>query len=193
MKKLIGGIVAILILAVLFPSCDDTESYADKLKKEKKNIENFLAENKIELIYEYPEEGKFEENQFFYDKSTGIYIQVVDTGNGNRAKSSGTLTEVNVRYGKTRILPDTTIYTNIGAYGDQPLNFVYGMTNTYIDVSSSSNGYYFKSPALVAPLKYVGEEGIVKILIPFSQGSYFQQYSAYSPIYMGYVKYVNFP
>lgn len=194
MKKLIGGIFAILILAVIFSACDDTESYADKLKKEKKNISNFLSENNIELIYEYPEEGKFKDNQFFFDKSTGIYLQVVDTGNGNRASANGTLTKVNVRYKQTRMLPDTTTYSIMGNYGDQPLSFVYGLTTTYTNSSSSySNGYYFLSPALAYPLKYVGEQGVVKMLIPFSQGSYYQQYYSYGAVYMGYVEYTNFP
>lgn len=190
MKKLIGGILALLTLVFLFPSCDDTESYADKLKKEKKNISNFLTENKIDLIYEYPEDGEFKDNQFFYDKSAGIYIQVVDTGNGKRASNSGVLSVVNVRYSETRELPDTTKYSNSGAGGGAPLEFIYGLPATYTE-STTSSGYYFKSASLAYPLQYVGEEGIVRLLIPFSQGSYYQQNTSYGPVYMGHVKYTS--
>ena len=158
MKKLIGCLLAICSLAIMFSSCDDTESYADKLKKEKKYIKNFIAENDIEIIDTYPTNGDFEDNQFFYDKTAGIYIQVVDTGNGVRAKGSGTLSMVNVRYSGARMLPDTLESTNNGNNaGDNPIIFIYGQPNTYIESTAYTQEYYFLSPALAAPLKYVGE------------------------------------
>lgn len=192
MRNSIGYILAILALIVLIPACDDSESYADKLKKEKKNIKNFINENNIEVIETYPENSEFKDNQFFYDKTAGVYINVVDTGNGTRAQGTGTLSQVNVRYSAARLLPDTLEYSNNGPAGDAPLTFIYGLSSTYLDASSSySNGYYFLSPAIAAALKYVGEEGIVKLLIPFTQGSYYQQYVGYSPIYIGRVKYTK--
>ena len=192
MKKAIGYILAILSIIVLISSCESSESYADKLKKEKKYIKNFINENSIEVIDVYPTNGDFEDNQFFYDKTAGIYIQVVDTGNGTRAQSTGTLSQVDVRYSGARLLPDTTEYSNNGAAGLQPISFIYGLSATYSNSSSYYwDEYIFLSPSLAAPLKYVGEEGIVRLIIPFTQGSYYQQYSSYSPIYIGHVKYTK--
>lgn len=192
MKKLIGCIFAICSLVIIFSSCDDTESYADKLKKEKRNIRDFIAQNDIEVIDTYPENNKFEDNQFFYDNTEGIYIQVVDTGNGLRAKNTGALSKVSVRFSGARFLPDTTEYTNMGNAGAYSLVFLYGQPNTYMGSTSSSlDEYRFLSPALVAPLKYVGEEGVVRLIIPFSAGSYLQQYTSYEPVYINVVKYTS--
>lgn len=190
MKKLIGGILAILTLVILFPSCDNTESYADKVKKERKNIKNFIAQNNIDVIYEYPEGGKFKDNEFFY--TSGIYMQVVDPGNENiKVRDPNEFyTVVNVRFKETRILPDTITYNNLDNGSYLPIEFKYGNVNTYLNSSKSNrDAYIFLSPALATPLKYVGDEGIVKLLIPFSQGSHYQQYENYGATYMGYVKY----
>lgn len=191
MKKLIGCLLAICSLVIIFSSCDDTESYADKLKKEKRNIRDFIAENKIDVIDTYPADSKFDDNQFFYDNTAGIYIQVVDTGNGLRAQNTGALSKVSVRYAGARFLPDTTESTNMGNAGDNPLIFLYGQPNTYLESTAYTNEYAFLSPALVAPLKYVGEEGVVRLIIPFSAGSYYQQYVAYEPVYIDVVKYTS--
>lgn len=191
MKKSIWLTFIAIATIITFSSCENTETYADKVKNEKKTIKRFLKDNDIEVISTYPIDGKFKDNQFFWDESSGIYIHVVDTGNGVRASNVAPYSSVYFRHKESRILPDTTQFTNISP-GVQPLGFIYGQTNTYIASKDETNNdrYLFLSPGAAAPLKYVGEGGIVKIIIPFNQGSLYQQ-QAYEAAYCGYLKYTT--
>lgn len=188
MKKITWFVIIAIGLIVTISSCSKTETYADKLKSERKTIKRFIKDNDIELIDTYPANGVFKENQFFVDTKTGVYFNVVDSGNGRRARATTPRSEVYFRYKESRLLPDTTQYSNVEG-GLQPLSLTYGLSTTYKS-STDADAYYFLSPAIAAPLLYVGEEAIVKIIIPFNAGSAYQA-SYFIPAYCGYVKYTK--
>jgi|SRR5690554_279704 hypothetical protein len=155
MKKII--IVVFLITATIgiFFSCNDDKTYAQRLDEEKKAIERFIDENDIQVLREYPKDSVFQANEFYFDTSSGIYYNVIDSGNGRRIKVGE---EFYIRFkGLTYIAStDTFTYSNIQSL--QPEVLVYGNTSTYSSV------------AWVAPLKNVGDRAKVKLIVPFNMG-----------------------
>ena len=82
MNKILGS--SLMMTAVLLiTSCDKTQSYADMLKAEEKAIERLMDEEDIVVLKEYPADGVFKENEF-YQMDNDVYINVIDSGNGNR-------------------------------------------------------------------------------------------------------------
>lgn len=193
MKKIIYFILLTTLLSIFCVACSKSETYADKLKKQNKLIRSFLDKNNIKVLDSYPENGVFAENEFYKDPATGIYVHVVDSGNGERAVKKKTT--VYMRYWDTYFLrADTILLNNNDPKNDVlPMSLTFGETNTYLNSKTSLkedyNEYYFKSQACALPLEYVGNHAIVSLLIPFDVGSYYQQYSAYEPVYIGRLSY----
>jgi len=192
MKNIFSWVFALVVLVALFStSCSSSETYADKLKEERKQIDRFLSAQGIEVLSTYPTDSIFKKNQFFRDPETGVYINVINPGNGTRA-SAKDLADVYFRFYETATLPtdkSTIDKTNGDASGSQPVSFIYGNTNSY--TSTSTLNYYcyiYLSPGVTVPLKYVGEGAIVSLIVPFAQGSYYQSLS-YQAIYYGRLKY----
>lgn len=145
------GIVAI----AMFSSCNKSKTYAQRLNEEKKIIERFVDENDITILTEYPKDSVFSEKEFFFDTSSGIYYNVIDSGNGRRILGGE---ELYIRFKGLKYLfsTDTATYSNINSF--QPEVLVYGNSSTYGSV------------AWVAPLKNVGNRARVKMIVPFNMG-----------------------
>lgn len=186
MKKLIGIILSVTFIACFF-ACD-TETYTDKLNKERKAIEKFIADNDIDVVYEFPE-GPFKENVYFKDRDTGIYIHVVDPGNDERP-TKDPRTPVYLRYDTVYNLVDMTpeAYPNITSEGG--VSFRYGNSNTYTSTSSSSSAaYVVLSQGCVIPLDYgLGNNAVIKLIVPFESGSTYQL-DNYKTLYFSRLKY----
>lgn len=190
MRKIFPLFCLIVGLAIFTGSCSKSDSYAERLKQEKKSINRFIADNKIVVLDLYPANSKFAENEFYRDPNTGVYVNVVDTGNGKRVIPEKR-SEVYMRFSDTHILSDTTKFSNDES-NNAPLSFIYGVAATYMGTSSSDYyTQYFMSSALVAPLSHVGEGGVVRLIVPFTQGSYYQMYTNRVPFYYGKVKYTK--
>ncbi|GAB6012310.1 DUF4827 family protein [Viscerimonas tarda] len=194
MKKIVGFTLIIACVSLAL-SCSHSETYADKLKKERKAINNFIDRRGIQVIKQYPENGVFGEREFFLDPNSGIYLHVVDSGNGRRATTGR---KVYVRFKETGSLisnptdADLTDTNSDGVAYQDYLYFTYGDASTYIDYSLTGNitvsNYLYKSPGMVAPLKFVGDSAIVQLIVPFKNGSGLQQ-TSYEPVYFGYLFY----
>jgi len=194
MRKAISfALISISICLFMF-SCDNGETYADKLKKEKKAIKRIVNDSNFVFMKDYPENGIFKSNEFFLDPNSGVYMQVIDSGNGRRAQTTSPATIVNVRYQNAYSLysTDSIHHSNMTAATlYDVINFTYGDQSTYTGTYSSgsiTSDYRFKSLGVVAPLRYVGDSAIVKLIIPFSCGSTLQQ-QTYDPVYIGYLMY----
>lgn len=190
MRKVLGLICFIIGLCVAFAACSSSETYADKLKNERKNISRFINEHNIVVLNQYPASGVFEENEYFRDPLTGVYINVIDSGNGNRVSVSKR-SEVNVRFDGAMTLPtnesDTT--TN-NLPGSQPISFTYGITATYSNSNVGSFDYYYLSTGITAPLQYVGENARVRLIVPFASGSNYQL-AAFRAMYYTQLQYTR--
>ena len=170
MKK-IRITVLIMMLGVILGSCGKkTKSFAEYKKEEREAIDNLIAKENFEIIRSYPANGVFGEKEFVL-LDNGCYLNVIDSGNGNRAISGKTV--VLMRCSTIGITPSDSIPLSIFGNGIQPLEFVYGnmqaakmraYNNTY------SPGYIFLSPGVESALEYVGDNSIVRMIIPFDNG-----------------------
>lgn len=122
----------------------------------KKSYWTFHWSNDIKVLKEYPKDSVFKANEFYFDTSTGVYYNVIDSGDGRRIKQGE---KVYIRFKGLRYLSssDTSSYSNIPS-PSQPETLTYGKKETY-----TSTGW-------VAPLKNVGHLGKVKLIVPFNMG-----------------------
>lgn len=198
MRKFIWFILTMVSLSVILVACNSGESYADKLKNEKKEIEKFLSENNIKVLGEYPGDGyNFAENEYYLDAS-GTYIRVINWGDKDyMATSTPRTTTVSMRFDNTRYLGDTTIWQTVNSGADFfPMEIEYGDANTYVGTYPSGSSldseglkYMFMSVPCTIPLEYVGNKGEVSLIVPFVNGSYYQRSSAYKAVYFGMLRY----
>lgn len=159
-KIIIASIIGIIGIGVL-SSCNKSKTYAQRLDDEQENIEQFIDQNDITVLREYPEDSVFQENEFYFDTSSGIYYNVIDTGKvegedkGRRIKNGE---QVYIRFKGLKYIAssDTATYSNINEL--QPEVLVYGNPATYTSV------------AWVAPLENVGNRAKVKMIVPFNMG-----------------------
>lgn len=195
MKKAALQLAGILVcILAIFASCNKSDSYADKLKRERKNIKRFINEHDIRVLDAYPASGVFEANEYFREPTTGVYINVIDSGNGKRADAEKR-SVVNVRFWDAMSLPASesdTITFNEG--GVDPIQFMYGVESSYTNSSTGSYldqiEYLYLSKGMTMPLKYVGEDAVVSLIIPFNAGSIAQQNGSY-PIFFTKLKYTK--
>lgn len=192
MKKNNWLIIALLgVILGVASSCSKTETYADKLKKESKTINSFIDKHKIKVLRTYPANGVFQNNEFFLDPQSGVYFQVVDSGNGQRANSDKR-TQIVMRFKDALRIgtSDTTKYTNMDQNGIfDYMDLTFGLSSTYTNANTSAgSNYSFKSPGCVVPLAYVGDSAVVKMIIPFVTGSSLQLLTS-EPIYFDYLIY----
>ncbi|MDL2214776.1 DUF4827 domain-containing protein [Dysgonomonas sp. OttesenSCG-928-M03] len=181
MKKITGLSLFIVCLCIIFGACNKSMSYADYVKRENNRIEDFRKERDIVILKDYPTNRAFKSNEFYLDES-GVYINVVDSGNGKRAKNNDIVT---FRFSGASSLPisDSDTINLVDIY-HQPLRITYGVATTYTGAQSSIYAEYnFLSPGMAVPLKYVGEGAVVKLIIPFKnnmgstpQNSYYATY-----------------
>lgn len=193
-KKSLQIVSILLCLSALFASCNKGESYADRLKKERKNISRFINEHEILVLDSYPASGVFAPNEYYVDPATGVYINVIDSGNGVRANKTNR-SVVNVRFWDAMSLPasesDTVTYNPDGI---EPIEFYYGVessyTYSYVGSTLDYAKYGFMSKGMAVPLEYVGEGAVVSLIVPFNSGSTAQQ-SGYYPLFFTKLKYTR--
>ena len=150
------------VVAVMWCSCDDIETYADKKEREKACIGDFIIEQGIKVISE--EEFKKDtitdvnENEFVLFKNKGIYMQIVRRGegkmieDGDRGVLMARYLEVNIETGDTLSgnlysnLPDHFTYTRTG--DSFSASFTQGYMLTQYSSSAVPSGW-------LLPLSYV--------------------------------------
>lgn len=197
MRNIIRVIFAFLGIAIVFAACNK-DSYADKLDKEEKKIKQYIKEQSFIIRNDYPASRVFADKEYFRDPDTGIYIHVIDSGNNDKIKKGDI---VYMRYYNARLLmsaPDS-VYSNDKQNYDEfaAMYFTYGNSTSYItsDYSSSLGSYYmymFMSPGCARPLDFnLGDKAEVSLIVPFANGSYYQQYSNYEPIFFERLRYTK--
>lgn len=197
MRKFIWLLSITIFLFVSFIACSNKETYADKLKNERKEIDRFLKENDIVTLDKFPEVGyKFAENEYYKD-AAGTYIRVIDWGNQDyMASPTKPNTRVSIRFANALFLGDEDPWTTTGSGADfSYMEIEYGDTSTYMGSYGSSSTseslkYMFMSIPCVIPLEYVGDKGKVSLIIPFASGSTYQQSTAYKALYFEELRYV---
>lgn len=161
MKKILLFVLTLVALSVLGSSCSKTKTAQERLKDERKAIDRFITQKGFKIIDEYPEDGIFEENTYL-KTSDGLYIHVIDSGNGVKPIQNQTIL---VRYeGRLLFKDDTTKYSNTGTgVGAQPDEFNYG-TQGY-------TGYTCAGMAIPFTYDRIGHNAEVSLIIPSPIGA----------------------
>lgn len=115
MRNLALAFIA-LFAAVTVISCDDTETYAEQKDRERAAISRFIADSAINVITEtqFAEQGyktDLSKNQFVLLQNSGVYMQIVREGCGEKIKE-GETTTVLCRFTERNILTDSLQLTN---------------------------------------------------------------------------------
>ena len=198
MKKFI--LIIIAAIAVL-ASCNDYETYGDKKEKERNAISKFIADSSITVISEdvFVQNGyktDLSRNEFVKLDKSGVYMQIVRPGCGEKLKDGETVNIV-CRYTEFNILEDVITSTNNATYLS-PIPDVMRVTRTSgtfsaiftksasLTFSSSTYGnlYYTYGSASVpagwlVPFSYINigvpqsetdEVAKVRLIVPHSQG-----------------------
>lgn len=129
----------LLILATVFTlsACDDDDTYADRLKRERNQISGFLrsgvsimSNDSLSYILNIPgniktiSEEEFyaqdsttnvEKNEYVYFNSTGVYMQIVRKGSGKKIEDGENAT-ILTRYVEYNIARDTLQSSNRSLY-----------------------------------------------------------------------------
>ena len=165
------GIIMIIFGVVLGSCGSKVKSFKQLKKEEQAAIDDLIAREGFKIIDKYPDSGVFRENEFV-KLDNGCYLNVIDSGNGNRADSSKTVVLMRCSY--VGITPQDTFSYSIFTNEHEPLEFVYGnIIEAKSRVSSQntySNGFIFLSAGVESALDYVGENAIVRMIIPFDNG-----------------------
>lgn len=173
-------------------SCDDTETYAEQKDKEKAAISRFIRDSAITVITESQFESQgcttdLDKNEFVLMQNSGVYMQIVREGCGEKLKDGETAT-VLCRFTERNILTDSLQLSNeVQAYHYLPEKMTVtddSGTFTASFISGSSLMYTYYSSAAVpsgwlVPFTYVkigrpesetDEIAKVRLIVPHDKG-----------------------
>ena len=207
MRKQIFIIIA-LIAAVGFSSCRHTETYAEQKEKERSAINRYIADSAVAVISEAQFVSQdyttnLSRNEFVLFESTGVYMQVIRKGCGEKLKDGETAT-VLCRFTERNLLTDSiqlsnevlvwasivdkmTVKNNSGTFtasfilGNSLMLQAYGTsTNTAVPAGWLVPLAYIN---LGRPQKEGDEIAKVRLIVPHSQGHSYATQSVYPCLY----------
>lgn len=177
MKKCFNVLIFCYSLIFMLSSCEaEKTTYLDKREEEQAIIDTFMDENGLTVLKEYPEDGVFGEKEYVL-LDNGVYLHVIDSGNGNRPVKGTKI--LSVAKGQFLGVEESNSHFDGFQADDEwakwPLKFKYDIPQYYNDDNFLCNGY-------VSAMKYVGDHSSVSMIVPFTYGSGYQL-STYLPIY----------
>ncbi|MDR0844950.1 MAG: DUF4827 domain-containing protein [Tannerella sp.] len=179
--------------AIFTSSCSKKpKSYAEMKRDEKRAIDKLIATEGFEILTKYPANGVFGEKQFVL-LDNGVYLNVVDSGNGNRPVLGKTTILMRCS-GKFLFEADSINSFSNFSNSDDPIEFMYGYTSNIISqLDAGTIPWALLSTGVESSLNYVGENSVVKLIVPFEQGSNYQNYSGMilygSPFYYDKIRF----
>lgn len=203
MKK-IAWMLLTFIAVMLVASCDNTETYAQKKEKERSAINQFIADSAINVI----SESQFKQqdsttdvskNQYVLFSNTGVYMQIVRKGVGQKLKNGETATAL-CRFSEWNILGDSMQLRNDVLYYSSVVdkmtvtNTSGTFTGSFISGSSVMYSIYGSTSVpggWLIPFTYINlgrqtteeaEIAKVKLIVPHGEG----QSNASSNVYPCY-------
>lgn len=179
-RLLFCGALCALLLG--FTACDDSQSYSELLRDEEKAVNWYLADCRVEPSI--PADGNFEtgENAPFYkmDADGYLYMQVVNPGTSDPKPESGD--RVYFRFMRKNI---KYLYEGYDLGWDGNANDMNnGLGSTYIILDNyqvPSSAQY--GTGIQEPLKYVGYDSEVNLVISSTMGFNVDQSSCLPYIY----------
>ena len=187
MKKLL--LICIAAIAVL-SSCNDYETYGDKKDKERNAISKFISDYSIIVI----DEDQFvlqgcttdtARNEFVKLNKSGVYMQIVRPGCGEKLKSGETANiccrfrEYNIEADSATFRNNTDVYANTvdvmrvtNTSGTYSGSFTQGIMLSVYQTASVPAGWLvpFAYIKIGRPKSLTDEKAKVRLIIPHSQG-----------------------
>ena len=187
MKKLL--LICIAAIAVL-SSCNDYETYGDKKEKERNAISKFISDYSIIVI----DEDQFvlqgcttdtARNEFVKLNKSGVYMQIVRPGSGEKLKSGETANiccrfrEYNIEADSATFRNNTDVYANTvdvmrvtNTSGTYSGSFTQGIMLSVYQTASVPAGWLvpFAYIKIGRPKSLTDEKAKVRLIIPHSQG-----------------------
>lgn len=178
-------IVLMAVFAFVWCSCEDYETYAEMKEKERAYIDDFIRDQKIQVIdmETFKAQGdstSVEKNEFVLFKDKGIYMQIVRKGEGQMMED-GDRGVFMARYIECNIESGDTISGNL--FADQP-DFFTCKRNGDSFSASFTQGYMlltYGSSAVpsgwLIPLSYVtpgrpnDKAAKVRLILPHSEST----------------------
>ena len=190
---------------VLMGACHDGDTYADQKGRERSAIRKFIEKEGINVINEstFKEQGYvtyLDKNQYVLFDKTGVYMQIMRQGCGEKIKS-GETTRVLCRYLEVNLMTDTLQSVNNILYWAAVVDKM-DVTNTsgtftasFVSGESVMAGDYGSTavPAgWLVPLTYINvgrvskeDEDIAKVrlIVPHTQGQQYASSNVYPCFY----------
>ena len=204
MRTLVYVIMAVFALSFA-ASCDDEETYAEQKEKERNAINKYLSDSAVTVISEDEFEANdcttdLTKNEFVLLASSGVYMQIIRKGCGEKIKD-GETTTVLVRFTEYNLLTDTLQLSNdillYSSIVDVMTVSRSGKTFTgYFDEDNSLMYYAYSSTSVPSgwlyPFLYVKvgrptsedeEIAKVKLIVPHSEGHVYASSNVYPCLY----------
>ncbi|SFG20336.1 DUF4827 domain-containing protein [Prevotella sp. KH2C16] len=205
--KRICYIFLVLMSVIVVASCSDTETYAERLEKERTAISKYLNDSAVTVISEAQFEKQnyttdVRKNEFVLIASSGVYMQIMRGGCGEKIKDGETV-NVLCRFRERNLMTDSVQLNN--DYGVSNASFpekmsVRNTSGTFTaaftggDNSLMFNAYGSTSvpSGWLTPFAYIkvgrqttAEEEIAKVrlIVPASQGQYHATVNTYPCLY----------
>lgn len=147
-----SGLYSLLLLcicAIAFTSCNDDETYADQVKRERSAVGAYIADSAVQVISEaqFREQNyttDISKNQFVLFESSGLYMQIIRKGTG-KPIASGETARIICRYTERNLLTDSIQATNTM----YPVFYRYTETMNVTNNSGTFQGSFDQSTSLM--------------------------------------------
>ena len=186
MRKTIFTLIALAAL-LLTAACNDYETYGELKEKERDNIERFISDSNFVIISEsqfhQQKDLTVGDKQFVYLDKSGVYMQIVRQGCGEKIKDGETL-NILCRFVEKSIQDTTMLFNDTYYIYDPDIMSVTRTGSTYSATFVSGvmlSAYGASVPeGWLVPLQYVtigrltkpeDELARVKLIVPHSQGT----------------------
>ncbi|MDR0348304.1 MAG: DUF4827 domain-containing protein [Tannerella sp.] len=159
--------VLCIALGILFASCNKEEKTVGYyVSKGEEAISTLIKKEGFEILHAFPENNLFAKNQFVL-LDNGCYLNIVDSGNGNRAVAGETV--ISMRCGLTFMsAKDDVPFSKAVDYSKQPVRFVYN-DSYYSSVNTADENnpeHIVLSSGVESALKFVSENAVVRMIVP---------------------------
>jgi len=204
--RIYSSVIAFAAGLLLLASCSDTETYADQKKQERTAIQQFVSQAGITVLSEEEFEAAGEvtdtaNNEFVLFDNTGIYMQIVRKGCGEKLADGETAT-VLCRFSEWNLLTDSLQLSNDVMYyssivdkmtvtntsGTFTGSFISGESVMYTAYGSASVPSGWLVPLsyinLGRPQSYDEEIAKVRLIVPHTQGQSYALANVYPCYYV---------
>lgn len=185
MKKISILLASVFLLGLAFQSCNNGKTYAEMKEEEREAIKRFIEKEEINVISfdqfeEQDSTTNVDENQFVLFSESGVYMQIVNKGNGELMKDGRH--EILARYIEKQITEGGTVDTLSGnIYSPYPDGMkvtksgkTYSATFTYGEMTNWGTSYV--PSGWLIPFNYIKVGRVssgrskVRLIVPHSEG-----------------------